>query len=111
MQELYWWATEANAAMRTLALLHILLSYMHTLFEEASQKGLPVARPLWLAFPEEVKTHRVDGQWMLGGDILVAPVLKRVFSVSLPTSPRVSGTMHSPMRRCKGEPRGGGTCH
>ena len=54
-----------------------LLSHMHTLFEEASRTGAPVARPLWLIFPEDVETHRVDGQWMLGGDILVAPVLEQ----------------------------------
>ena len=77
MQELYRWDSVAHAARKALALRYSLLSHLHTLFEESSRMGVPVARPLWLDFPEDAATHRVDGQWMLGGDILVAPVLEQ----------------------------------
>jgi len=78
LQELYSWGSVAQAARKALALRYSLLTHLHTLFEEASRTGLPVARPLWMEFPQEVETHAVDRQWMVGGDILVAPVLEQV---------------------------------
>lgn len=42
---------------------------------EANQKGTPVLRPLLLEFPEDVNAWNIDTQYMLGSDLMVAPVL------------------------------------
>jgi alpha-glucosidase (family GH31 glycosyl hydrolase) len=78
MQELYRWDIVAEAARKALSLRYRLLSHMHTLFKEASETGAPVARPLWFEYPLDTQTHRIDRQWLLGSDILVAPVLEEV---------------------------------
>ena len=45
------------------------------LWREAVETGVPVARPLWMAFPGDAEAARQDQQWMLGDDVLVAPVV------------------------------------
>ena len=37
--------------------------------------GVPPTRPLWLAFPGDARAAAQDQQWMLGDDVLVAPVV------------------------------------
>ncbi len=44
---------------------------------EAGATGIPVTRPLWLAFPEDPNATRIDDEYMLGDDVLVAPVVKQ----------------------------------
>ena len=43
----------------------------------ASQTGVPIMRPLLLEFPEEGRAWDVEDEFMLGPDLLVAPVLER----------------------------------
>jgi len=38
--------------------------------------GQPIVRPLWYSTPDDAKTYTIGDQFMLGDDILVAPVLK-----------------------------------
>ena len=45
------------------------------LWREAARTGIPIARPLWLAYPGDAEAGRQDQQWMLGPDILVAPIV------------------------------------
>jgi alpha-D-xyloside xylohydrolase len=45
------------------------------LWREAKATGMPIARPMWLAFPKHREAARLDQQWMLGEDVLVAPVV------------------------------------
>lgn len=33
------------------------------------------ARPLWLEFPEDPEAAKQEQEWMLGSDVLVAPVV------------------------------------
>ncbi|TNE95888.1 MAG: alpha-glucosidase [Deltaproteobacteria bacterium] len=42
----------------------------------ASNKGIPVVRPLFLEFPEDKKTWSIDSQFMLGDALMMAPMLK-----------------------------------
>lgn len=42
---------------------------------EANRKGTPVMRPLLLEFPEDVNVWNIDAQYMLGSELMVAPVL------------------------------------
>ncbi len=43
---------------------------------EATETGLPIMRHLWLAYPEDRDALDVEDQYLLGGDLLAAPVLK-----------------------------------
>jgi alpha-glucosidase len=52
-----------------------LLPYLYTAFEEASRSGVPVMRPLWLEYPNDVATYAIDNAYLLGPDLLVAPKL------------------------------------
>jgi alpha-D-xyloside xylohydrolase len=45
------------------------------LWREAVATGVPVARPLWLEFPGDARAAKEDQEWMLGPDVLVAPVV------------------------------------
>lgn len=45
------------------------------LWREALETGMPITRPMWLAFPDDATAASLDQQYMFGPDILVAPVL------------------------------------
>lgn len=49
--------------------------YVHEQMQLASSKGVPPMRPLFFDFPEDEMAVRVDDQFLLGPDLLVAPVL------------------------------------
>ena len=50
--------------------------YLKALEEENSAKGIPVMRPLFYHYDEE-KAYTISDEYLLGRDILVAPVLKK----------------------------------
>ena len=53
-----------------------LFEYRKQLFEEAETLGWPVVRPLFFHYPKDRNTYNIDNQeFLLGRDILVAPVL------------------------------------
>ena len=65
------------AAFRGYALLHrALMPYLATLADEARDTGLPVMRPLWLQHGDDPTAWAVDDEYLLGTDVLVAPVLR-----------------------------------
>jgi len=45
------------------------------LWRKAARSGTPIARPLWLADPGAGRGPRNDDEWLLGRDLLVAPVV------------------------------------
>ena len=47
------------------------------LWREAANTGMPITRPLWLAYPGDAEAAKQDQQWLLGPDVLVAPVVKQ----------------------------------
>lgn len=53
-----------------------LIPYLYSLAIEAHQTGLPLMRPMVLEFQDDPATRTIDGQYMLGPNILVAPVLE-----------------------------------
>ena len=66
---------EAVDVTRTFAnLKRELHPYLVETMREVSEKGLPMMRPMLLAFPEEPTSWFLDQQYMLGPDLLVAPV-------------------------------------
>lgn len=61
--------------LRLTDLRYRLQPYLAKVFATAAETGLPVARPLWLMFPNDPEVRDADQEWMLGDDILVAPVV------------------------------------
>lgn len=57
-----------------LALKHRLMPYLFAAAVTAHREGLPVLRPMVLAFPGDPACAHLEHQYMLGGDLLVAPV-------------------------------------
>ena len=51
-----------------------LMPYLYAVGLEASATGAPVMRPMQLEFPDDPAVGHLDRQYMLGSDILVAPV-------------------------------------
>jgi alpha-D-xyloside xylohydrolase len=51
-----------------------LLPYIYTYASIASETSLPIMRPMLLEFPTDSCAHEVDLQYMLGSELLVAPI-------------------------------------
>ena len=60
-----------------------LLPYLQTAGREAASAGLPVMRPMVLAFPDDPACRYLDRQYLLGPDLLVAPVFDADGAVEL----------------------------
>jgi alpha-glucosidase len=52
------------------------LPYLYTLFREHERSGAPVMRPLWYEYPRDKQTYLISDEFMVGSDVLVAPVVK-----------------------------------
>lgn len=63
-----------------------LMPYLMGVAEEAKTKGLPMMRPMVMEFPEDRNCHTLDQQYMLGDQLLVAPIFndKHTASYYLP---------------------------
>jgi alpha-glucosidase len=67
-----------------------LLPYVYTAAWQAAQSGLPMMRPLVLAYPGDLRTYNLDDQFLLGDSLLAAPVTRpgrRERRVYLPGGP------------------------
>ncbi|KAK5944093.1 hypothetical protein PMZ80_003374 [Knufia obscura] len=53
-----------------------LRGYIGGLMEEASKRGTPVMRPMFVEFPEDQRCWEVEDQYMFGDRYLVAPVME-----------------------------------
>ncbi|PVU96997.1 hypothetical protein BB561_000826 [Smittium simulii] len=51
------------------------LPYWYTLFYENKQTGMPIARPLWVEFPENSNFYETTTQFMVGSALMISPVL------------------------------------
>jgi alpha-glucosidase len=50
--------------------------YIAQAWRDAYETGMPVARPLWLMFPGDNEAAQQMQEWLLGDDVLVAPVVE-----------------------------------
>lgn len=66
-------AVLAHFARMTRIYVH-LVPYLKTLVAEASTRGLPVQRPLFLHFEDDRRTYAIQDAYLYGPDLLVAPV-------------------------------------
>jgi alpha-glucosidase len=60
-----------------LKLRYRLLPFLYTTLEESARNGVPLFRPLLLNYQGDADTLNLDDQFMIGNDLLVAPVLRR----------------------------------
>jgi hypothetical protein len=60
-----------------LQLRHSLIPYFYTLAEEAHGSGAPLVRPLLYEFPRDERAWDIEDQYLLGGDLLIAPVMEK----------------------------------
>src|SRR5579862_2602343 len=58
-----------------LKLRYRLLPFLYTVLEDAHRTGVPMFRPLLLNFQNEANTLSIDDEFMVGADLLVAPIL------------------------------------
>lgn len=65
--------TKINRA--SVELRYQFLPYLYTLFYSHERTGQPVMRPLWYEYPADVKTYLTDDEYLVGRDLLVAPVM------------------------------------
>ncbi|HKX83438.1 MAG TPA: glycoside hydrolase family 31 protein, partial [Pyrinomonadaceae bacterium] len=61
---------------RSIELRYQLLPYLYSLFYQHERTGQPIMRPLWFEFPSDTGTYLVNDIYMVGSDILVAPVIR-----------------------------------
>ena len=73
------WAFDEEAVDVTRAFSRLKLSlmpYLHQVGIEAHETGIPFMRPMQLEFPGDPAVAHLDRQYMLGPDLLVAPVFR-----------------------------------
>ncbi len=68
---------EAEKAYKLLATLRMKLKpTLIALGREAAETGMPIMRPMTLEFPDDPRFASEESQYMLGPDLLVAPILE-----------------------------------
>ena len=68
---------EASDVLRRFVKLKCsLMPYLYSQAVKAHKEGIPMMRPMFLEFPEDLTCETLDKQYMLGDSLLVAPVLK-----------------------------------
>ena len=69
---------ETVELFRRAAVLHYeLFPYLYELARRAARTGLPIVRPLGLAYPADDRSWSADLEFVVGDDLLVAPVTSR----------------------------------
>ena len=66
-----------RACREAIELRYHLLPYFYQLFREMHTSGAPMVRPLFWHFQHDARTYGLVDQFMLGADIVVAPVTRR----------------------------------
>lgn len=67
---------ETLAHFGRMARVHVALSeYLKASVAENTGQGMPVMRPLFLAYPEDERAWTCDNEYLFGPDLLVAPVM------------------------------------
>jgi alpha-D-xyloside xylohydrolase len=63
-------------------LKYTLMPYLYRFSVQASREGLPLMRPLILEFPDDPACAYADRQFMLGSNLLVAPIFSETGTVT-----------------------------
>ncbi|MBQ5600055.1 MAG: glycoside hydrolase family 31 protein [Lachnospiraceae bacterium] len=77
-QEPWEWGEETIRVYRKfLKLRYMLLPYYYDLCKKETHDGLPMLRPLVLNYEKDENTKNLNGEFMLGDSLLVAPVVEQ----------------------------------
>jgi alpha-glucosidase len=80
-QELWHFGEEVESIARCyLELRYSLLPYLYTSLRESCRCGIPLMRPLFMEFPKDPGCYdpkTVESEFLIGPDLLLAPVLRR----------------------------------
>ncbi len=77
-QEPWSFGSEVESRIRRLLTVRYqLLPYFERLFVEHRECGAPLMRPMAWHYPDDPTARQLDDQFMLGPDLLVAPILQR----------------------------------
>jgi alpha-glucosidase len=87
-----------------LKLRYRLMPFLYTALEDAHRTGLPIFRPLLLNYQNDYTTLTIDDEFMIGEDLLVAPVVAQGVTSRMVYLPE--GTW---IDYWTGKPRAGGT--
>jgi alpha-glucosidase len=71
-----------------LKLRYELIPFLYTTLETAHRTGVPLFRPLLLNYQDDSSTYNLDDQFMVGDDLLVAPILRPGITERLVYLPR-----------------------
>ena len=66
-----------NINRKYIELRYKLLPYLYDLFHETEQNGMPVIRPLVLHYEKDKETWNLNGEFLFGEHMLVAPVVEQ----------------------------------
>jgi alpha-D-xyloside xylohydrolase len=69
-----------NAFRDAANLRYRLMPYIYAQAKDCTERGLPMLRALFIEFPDDPGSWLVDNQYLLGSDILVAPLFEEVSS-------------------------------
>ncbi len=70
--------TEVENITRTaIELKYKLFPYIYTYAREAHDTGMPLMRALFLEYPNDIETFDLNGQFLFGRELLVAPVVEK----------------------------------
>lgn len=78
-----------NSIRETIRLRYSFMPYLYQQFYANEVNGSVPMRPLWYNFPNDANTLAIDTQYMIGDDLLVAPVLEheaKAIEFYLPTT-------------------------
>jgi alpha-D-xyloside xylohydrolase len=76
--EVWSFGDEAYKILRGLLILREMLKpYIIEQVKKASSEGIPVIRPIFIDYPEDLETYKVEDEYMFGPEILVAPVVEK----------------------------------
>jgi len=74
------WVFGAEAeklSREAIQLKYRLFPYIYTYAREAHDTGLPLMRALLLEYPNDTETYKLNGQFLFGKELLVAPVVEK----------------------------------
>ena len=66
----------AQICARYIHLREALRPYIGRVMDEAAERGIPPMRALFLEFPEDARAWEEEGEFLLGPDLLVAPIVE-----------------------------------
>ncbi|TRX13429.1 glycoside hydrolase family 31 protein [Flavobacterium gawalongense] len=66
-----------NITRAAIQLKYKLIPYIYTYAREAHDTGMPLMRALLLEYPNDTETYQLNGQFLFGRELLVAPVVEK----------------------------------